>query len=77
MKSDFGILSTDDGLSHNRVFAFTQDQAGFLWIGTTDGLNRYDGYDFQVYKPDYEDPNGLDRSIVASLFETETVILPI
>ena len=46
----FDRLSTRDGLSQNRVFDITQDQNGFIWIGTEDGLNRYDGYNFKVFK---------------------------
>ncbi len=66
----FSHLTTDDGLSNKGVFAIIQDQAGFLWIGTVDGLNRYDGYDFAVYKPDYEDPNSIgDRYVRALLVE--------
>ncbi len=44
-----------DGLSHNTVLSMVQDQQGFLWIGTVDGLNRYDGYDFVVYRHDPTD----------------------
>ena len=40
-----------EGLSQNTVFKISQDKQGFLWIGTGDGLNRYDGIGFKVYKP--------------------------
>jgi ligand-binding sensor domain-containing protein/signal transduction histidine kinase len=46
----FQRLSLEHGLSQNSVYAILQDQRGFLWFATQDGLNRYDGYDFQVYK---------------------------
>lgn len=42
-------FTTEDGLSHRRARAFTQDMSGFMWIGTPYGLNRYDGYQFKVY----------------------------
>ena len=42
-------FTTDQGLPHNHVRSITQDQNGFLWIGTWDGLSRYDGYEFRNY----------------------------
>lgn len=62
----FEHLSLEDGLSQSVVNAILQDRKGFLWIGTDDGLNRYDGYNFKVYKPDTNTPFSLsDRSITA------------
>src|SRR5574342_98614 len=46
----FESLGLEDGLSQSTVLAILQDQFGFLWIGTEDGLNRYDGYTFQVFR---------------------------
>ena len=49
-----------------------QDRKGFLWIGTDDGLNRYDGYGFKVYKPETNDPLSLsDRSITAIVEDSQ------
>lgn len=45
-------LGIDKGLSHQSVNCFCQDEFGFIWIGTTDGLNRYDGYTVDVFRPD-------------------------
>ncbi|MVM31378.1 hypothetical protein GO755_15140 [Spirosoma sp. HMF4905] len=53
----FEHLSTSQGLSNNRIFCIYKDREGFMWFGTDDGLNRYDGYTFTVYKPDPADPN--------------------
>lgn len=47
----FDKLGEDDGLSDNRVTCFLKDKTGFLWIGTKNGLNRYDGKTFKVFKP--------------------------
>ena len=39
-----------DGMSQNTVMAILQDKQGFMWFGTWDGLNRFDGYTFEVFK---------------------------
>src|SRR5688572_26377384 len=44
-------LTEFNGLSDDRVTCFMKDQAGFMWIGTENGLNRYDGNTFQIYRP--------------------------
>ncbi|MGE5497015.1 MAG: two-component regulator propeller domain-containing protein [Syntrophothermus sp.] len=46
----FERISIEKGLSQSVVYSIYQDSRGFLWIGTQDGLNRYDGYSFRVYK---------------------------
>src|SRR5690554_5656414 len=43
-------FSIAGGLSNNSVNVVFQDSRGFIWIGTEDGLNRYDGYEFQIYR---------------------------
>lgn len=50
-QTGFQQLDVSDGLSQNSVNALLQDRHGFLWIATQDGLNRYDGYSFRVYRP--------------------------
>lgn len=44
-------LTADNGLSDNRVTCFYKDQKGFMWIGTRNGLNRYDGHSFKIFRP--------------------------
>lgn len=46
----FNRLTSSDGLSQNQVSAIVQDHDGFIWIGTEDGLNKYDGYNFEIFK---------------------------
>lgn len=46
----FNHLTSEDGLSNNRVMSILRDTRGFMWFGTLDGLNRYDGYEFRVYR---------------------------
>ena len=48
----FNHLNSEDGLSDNRAKCFIQDKNGFIWIGTNNGLNRYDGHDFITFKTD-------------------------
>ncbi|MGB5329459.1 MAG: two-component regulator propeller domain-containing protein, partial [Gammaproteobacteria bacterium] len=63
----FEPLSLEDGLSQNTVTAIVQDQAGFMWFGTQDGLNRYDGYQFIQLKHDPRDPATLRNDSILAL----------
>jgi ligand-binding sensor domain-containing protein/signal transduction histidine kinase len=63
-------VSVRDGLSHNGVNCLLQDRDGFMWIGTNDGLNRYDGHTFTVYRPDPSQPGvGLRSNRISGLFQ--------
>lgn len=63
----FGTLSTQDGLSQSSVFCLAQDKKGFIWIGTKDGLNRYDGYNFITYKYNPQDNSSLSNNEITTL----------
>src|SRR5512143_3861932 len=65
----FMHLSQEDGLSQNAGLAFLQDRFGYMWIGTQDGLNRYDGHTFTVYKNDPDDPDSLSYNSINALME--------
>jgi signal transduction histidine kinase/ligand-binding sensor domain-containing protein/DNA-binding response OmpR family regulator len=67
----FRHYSNKDGLSHHTVFCSLQDSKGFMWFGTDDGLNRFDGHSFQVFRrDDAGDTNGaLLNDHIAGLFE--------
>lgn len=60
-------LGVDNGLSQGFVTAIEQDRSGYIWIGTLNGLNRYNGYDFKIYKSSRDRQNGLFSSAIKSL----------
>lgn len=65
----FKHFKTDNGLSHNTVNSILQDQFGFMWFGTKDGLNRFDGYSFKVFKHIPENLNSLGSNYIECLHE--------
>jgi two-component system sensor histidine kinase ChiS len=65
----FEHLTIDQGLSDNGVFGILQDVRGFMWFGTQDGLNKYDGYGFTVYKNDPLDSTSIGINNIPEIFE--------
>jgi len=65
----FSRVSHEQGLSQVQVNCLLQDRRGFLWFGTKDGLNRYDGYEMRLYKANPADPETLTDSQILSLAE--------
>jgi ligand-binding sensor domain-containing protein/signal transduction histidine kinase len=65
----FAQITPKDGLSQATVLDILQDRQGFMWFATQDGLNRYDGYDFVVYRKKQTDPNSLSENYVNSIFQ--------
>ncbi|MGD2148735.1 MAG: two-component regulator propeller domain-containing protein, partial [Anaerolineae bacterium] len=65
----FDRLTGEDGLSQNVVLTIEQDRRGFMWFGTEDGLNKYDGYDFTVFKHDPDDEGTLSEDFVSVVYE--------
>jgi len=64
---DFNQLTIKDGLSHGLVNAFCQDAEGFLWIGTFDGLDRFDGKNFKVFKYNRKNLHSLPNNVIHDL----------
>lgn len=62
-------ITEEDGLSNNKVFCMIQDKQGFMWFGTANGLNRYDGHNFIVFKHDPDDPNSISGDSIRTLHE--------
>jgi serine phosphatase RsbU (regulator of sigma subunit)/ligand-binding sensor domain-containing protein len=71
----FGHLTIREGLSQSSVRDILQDSRGFLWFATVDGLNRYDGYSFNILKPDPDNPNSIASPFLRSIIEDRNGIL--
>jgi ligand-binding sensor domain-containing protein/signal transduction histidine kinase len=67
-KVRFSRIEVSAGLSNSNVTCIVQDLKGFLWVGTADGLNRFDGYNFKVYR-NSQDSNSLLRNSISCVFE--------
>jgi ligand-binding sensor domain-containing protein/serine phosphatase RsbU (regulator of sigma subunit) len=65
----FNRLSVENGLSQSSITCILQDSRGFMWFGTQDGLNRYDGYKFKIFKNDPTDSTTLSESWIFSIYE--------
>ncbi|MFD2587352.1 two-component regulator propeller domain-containing protein [Croceitalea marina] len=67
----FDKITTDDGLSQNDVNSIYQDAQGFMWFGTHDGLNMYDGYDFTVYNPQNDVAGSINSNLIFKILGDE------
>ena len=65
----FERFSVNQGLSQTSVSVILQDSRGFLWLGTDDGLNRFDGYEFKVFRHDSQIPSSISSNHILSLVE--------
>src|SRR5215218_9707329 len=68
----FRHLAEQNGLSYNLVNCIIKDHNGFFWIGTYDGLNRFDGFHFTVYKNDRHNSNTLINNTVHTICEDKS-----
>lgn len=65
----FGHFSVEEELSNGFVNCLIQDRNGFIWFGTDDGLNRFDGYEVKVYRNDPNDESSISENIIWALWE--------
>jgi len=65
----FRHIGTEAGLSQSNVTSILQDKLGFMWFGTRDGLNRYDGYQFTVFRHTEGDTNTIANNFISSLLD--------
>ncbi len=68
-------LTIGDGLSQNTANCVLQDVRGFMWIGTQDGLNRYDGYEFKIFRHMPLNPTSISDSYILSIFEDQAGVI--
>ncbi|MFW6131686.1 MAG: two-component regulator propeller domain-containing protein [Candidatus Aminicenantaceae bacterium] len=71
----FKHISIEEGLAQSDVICILQDSRGFMWFGTEDGLNRYNGYEFDVFKLNSQDPTTLSNNYIYSIYEDKAGIL--
>ena len=65
----FRHIGKRDGLSHSNTVCILEDSRGFMWFGTSDGLNKYDGYTFTVYRNNPKDPNSISGNFIQAIIE--------
>ena len=65
----FEHIGAEQGLPQVHIISILQDKRGFMWFGTNDGLNRYDGYSFKIFNPDPKNPLSISHKIIESLLE--------
>ena len=65
---NFTHFSVNEGLSHGTVLSCCQDSLGHMWFATNDGLNRYDGYEFHVYRNNEDDTTSLASNIIRKVY---------
>ena len=65
----FERIGNQQGLSQSTVLKIFQDKKGFIWFATRDGLNKYDGYNFTVYRHIFNNPNSISSSSITCISE--------
>lgn len=68
-------LSSKDGLSNSAILSICQDSERFMWVGSVDGLNVYDGVDINIFKPNLNAPGGLSGNLIEEVLEGEEGVL--
>lgn len=67
----FRSYRAENGLSYNSVICSIQDSKGFMWFGTKDGLNKFDGYTFKVFRNDKKNPKSIGSNFIHSIYEDQ------
>lgn len=65
----FDDISIEDGLSQSSITAIIQDQDGYMWFGTQEGVNRFDGYEFKIFKQDALSASAIGSNLINCIFE--------
>jgi len=68
-------LDNDNGLSNSSINTIFQDDAGVMWFGTWDGLNRFDGNEFRQYGPEHNNPHSLSHPVIRNIAEENNTYL--
>ncbi|MEO6330051.1 MAG: two-component regulator propeller domain-containing protein [Ginsengibacter sp.] len=71
----FEHLDINSGLSQNYIYCILQDSRGFMWFGTSDGLNKYDGYKFTIFKNNAKDNNSISNNFITGIVEDSKGII--
>ncbi|GAB3659582.1 two-component regulator propeller domain-containing protein [Echinicola sediminis] len=71
----FEHITMEDGLSGSTVLSILQDKQGFMWFGTKNGLNRYDGHNFKIFNSETDGSSGLKDNFIYGLFEDSRGII--
>jgi ligand-binding sensor domain-containing protein/serine phosphatase RsbU (regulator of sigma subunit) len=71
----FKKLTVENGLSQSSVTCILQDRNGFIWLGTQDGLNRYDGYKLKIFKNISSDSTSLSENFIFSIYQDDQGVL--
>jgi len=72
LQYSFKHINISSGLSQNSVVSIIEDDLGFIWFGSTDGLNRYDGYEIKVYKHINDDPNSICANSISHIVKDKS-----
>jgi ligand-binding sensor domain-containing protein/signal transduction histidine kinase len=71
----FEKITVQNGLSNNKVNCILQDKRGFMWLGTNDGLNRFDGNNFSIFRNKPGDSSSISGNIITALLEDKNELL--
>ncbi len=71
----FNRITVEQGLSHDNVFGIIQDRDGFMWFATQDGINKYDGYSFEIFRHDPTNPQSLATSNFGKIYQDKSGII--